>query len=110
MSQWTHEFRFPHATLGFSVGNVDIAADRVSLSFEYLQNVTSRLTAGTQLLYFRAPEMPSQQATIYSLAGRYNCTYFLRKFTFLLPLLHLLTEDSPEALISVLSALFVFMS
>lgn len=71
-SQLSAEYRGEDNTAVLTLGNPDIINESGVVVLQYLQNVTSRVCLGTELLYQYGPTVPGNEIGIYTIAGRYS--------------------------------------
>ncbi|XP_074652355.1 mitochondrial import receptor subunit TOM40 homolog 1-like [Tubulanus polymorphus] len=70
-SQLSTDYRGKDFTASVTLGNIDIVNESGIVVSQYLQNVTSKLALGAELLYQYGPQVPGSEITVLTLAGRY---------------------------------------
>lgn len=71
-TQITTDYKGSDFTASVTVGNPDLVNESGVIVTQYLQNVTSRIALGAELLYQCGPQVPGGQIAIYTLAGKYT--------------------------------------
>ncbi|KAK2191626.1 hypothetical protein NP493_50g05094 [Ridgeia piscesae] len=71
-TQFTTDYKGQDFTASVTLGNPDIVNESGVMVAQYLQNVTQRLSLGSELLYQYGQTVPGNEIAIYTLAGRYT--------------------------------------
>lgn len=82
VSQLTTDYKGSDFTTSATLGNIDIQNKSGVIVLHYLQSVTKAVSLGAEMVYQYGPQVPGNEISLLSLAGRYSGPNYVWSSTF----------------------------